>query len=84
MGRGGGAPPKDPLRDPRGVKTESPQAAFRVDFGPRAALVLVFRVFLGFGRVRWFRFIFPFVRRLLLVDPGNKVTNLRCKPAEFK
>ena len=39
---------------------------------------------LGFGRVRWFRFIFAFVWRLVLVDEGQKLENSRCKLAVFK
>ena len=39
---------------------------------------------LGFGRVRWFRFIFSFVRRLVLVDPGQKLGSLRNKLAVFQ
>ena len=39
---------------------------------------------IGFGRVRWSRAISPFVRRLVLARPGDKVANSPCIPSMLK
>ena len=66
----------------------SPRAAavsFVLNVGPRLVLVLVLRVRPGFV---WscvvVSFFFSFVRRLVLVDPRQKLGSLRNKLAVFK